>query len=117
MPYIDPYQLIRNDWIYRLTSKISQEFLLKVFYYNNGGIKKVKNLQKLSNEEIYFTLQNNYENYNKPFKFITRANTLKDHSVLTPATWGKIFTDWFKKCTDGYIFFPFGTNSSTFPYL
>ena len=39
-----------------LKSKTSQESLLKILYCNNRGIRKVKNLQKLSNEEIYCTL-------------------------------------------------------------
>ena len=25
-------------------------------------------------------------------------------TVFTPATWSKIFAEWFKKCADGYIF-------------
>ena len=64
-------QLIPNDWMPVLKSKSSQESLFKIFYYNNRGIRKVKNLQKLLNKEIYFALQNNNENYKKPFKFIT----------------------------------------------
>ena len=26
------------------------------------------------------------------------------HHILSPEIWGKTFTDWFKKCSDGYIF-------------
>ena len=74
-----------------LKSKTSQESLLKIFCYNNRGKRKVKNLQKLSNKEIYFALQNNNENYNKPFKFITWTNIFNEHSVFTPDTWGKNF--------------------------
>ena len=40
-----------------LKFKTSQESIFKIFYYNNRGIRKVKNLQKLSNKETYFTLQ------------------------------------------------------------
>ena len=87
-----------------LNSKTFQESLFKIFHYNKRSIRKVKSLQKLSNKEIYFILQNNNENYNKPFKFITWTNAFNEHSVITPDTWGKIFTDWFKKCGDGYIF-------------
>ena len=61
-------QLIHDDWMPILKSKTSQESLLKIFYYNNRGKRKVKNLQKLSNKEIYFTLQNNNENYKQIFQ-------------------------------------------------
>ena len=88
-------QLISNDLIHILKSKTSQEFLLKVFYYNNRGIKKVKKLQKLSNKEIYFTLQNNSKNYKKPFRFIAWTNNFKDHSVFTPKTWGKMEQNFY----------------------
>ena len=71
MTYKSIIQLISNNWIHILKSKTSQESLLKAFCYNNRGIKKFKNLQKLSKKEIYFTLQNNNKNYNKLFKFIT----------------------------------------------
>ena len=64
-------QPIPDDWMPVLKYKTSQESLLKVFCYNNRGIRDVKNLQKLSNKGIYFALQNNDENYKKPFKFIT----------------------------------------------
>ena len=64
-------QPIPDDWMPPLKYKTSQESLLKVFCYNNRGIRDVKNLQKLSNKGIYFTLQNNNENYKKPFKSIT----------------------------------------------
>ena len=84
-------QLIPDDWMPILKSKTSQESLLKIFCYNNRGKRKVKNLQKLSNKEIYFALQNNNENYNKPFKFITWTNIFNEHSVFNPDTWGKIW--------------------------
>ena len=102
--YKSTIQLIPDDWMPILKSKTSQESLLKISYYNNRGIRKGKNLQKLSNKEIHFTLQNNNENYKKPFEFITWTNTFNEHFVFTPDTQGKIFTDWFKKCGDGYIF-------------
>ena len=84
-----------------LKSKTSKKTLFKIFYYNVRGIRKVKNLQKLSNKETYFTYQNNDENYVKPFKFITRTYTLEENSVFTPEIWDKAFTDYFKKCADG----------------
>ena len=56
----------------------------------------------------YFTLQSNGTKYNKPFKFISWSNFLEEHHILSPDIWGKTFTDWFKKCSDGiaiYIFY------------
>ena len=70
--------------------------LFKIFYYNVRDIRIVKNLQKLSNKEIYFTYQNNNENYIKPFKFVTWTNTLEENSVFTPQIWDKAFTNWHK---------------------
>ena len=64
----------------------------------------VKNLQKLSNKDIYFTLQNNNENFNRPFKFISWTNHIDGNPALAPGDWGKVFTNWAKKCSDGYIF-------------
>ena len=109
-------QLIPSDWMPILKSKTSQKSIFKIFYYNNRRVRKVKNLQKLSNKEIYFTLQNNNENYNKPFKFITRTNTFKEHSVFTPDTWGKVLPTGLKN-VPMIISSPFGINLSTFPYL
>ena len=64
-------ELIPKNWIQLLKNKTSQESLLKVFYFNNTGSRKVKNLQKLSNKDVYYTLQNNNEDFNsrdvKPF--------------------------------------------------
>ena len=96
--------------------KTSQESLFKVFYYNNRGIKKVKNLQKFWNKEIYFTLQNNNRNYNKPFKFITWTNTFKDHSAFTTATWTQSLITGLKRVPMA-ISLPFGTHSSVFSFL
>ena len=50
----------------------SQKFQLKAFYYN----KKVKELQNLSNKEVYFTLQYNSYKYCRLFKFISCPNFL-----------------------------------------
>ena len=86
-----------------LQTETSQQSLLKVFCFNYKCIKKIKNFQKLSNKEIYFTLQNN-NNFNGPFKFISWTNHVEENPIFTPKTWGKIFTNWFKKCSDGYIF-------------
>ena len=85
-----------------MKNETSQESLLKVFYFNNRGTRKIKNFQKLSNKDIYFTLQNNNEDYNRPFKFISWQNLFQGNWVLSPEIWGKVFTDWFK-CSDEHF--------------
>ena len=99
------YKLILDfDRKHLLRTETSQESLLKTFYYNNKCTKKLKDFQKLSNKEIYFILQSNTTKYNKSFKFILfsfNSNFLEGHHILSPKIWGKTFTDWFKKCSDG----------------
>ena len=97
-------EFIPNDWNHLLRTETSQKSLLKTFYYNDKGTTKVKEFQKLSNKEIYFTLQCNSTKYNKPFKFISWSNFLEGHHILSPDVWDKTFTDWFKKCYEGCIF-------------
>ena len=70
--------LILNDWKHLLRTETSQKSLLKIFYYNNKVTMKVKDFQKLSNKEIYFTFQSNSTKYNKLFKLISRPNLLED---------------------------------------
>ena len=41
-------ELIPNNWIQILKNKTSQESLLKVFHFNDRGIRKIKNFQKVS---------------------------------------------------------------------
>ena len=101
--YKDIAELIPKDWIRILKNETSQESLLKVFYFNNRGTRKIKNFQKLSNKDIYFTLQNNNDDYNRPFKFIFWQNLIQENFAISSEIWGKAFTDWFK-CSDGYIF-------------
>ena len=96
--------LIPNDWRHILRIETSQKSLLKTFYCNNKGIRKVKDLQKLYDKEIYFILQSNSSKYNKPFKSISWSNFLEGHHILSAEVWGNTFTDWFKKYFDGYIF-------------
>ena len=79
-------ELIPSDWIHLLTTKVSQQFLLKVFYFNSRGTKKIKTHQKLSNKGIYFTLQFNNKNYNKPFKFISWTNYIEESPIKIPIT-------------------------------
>ena len=61
--------LIPNDWKNLLKTKTFQKSLLKIFFYNNKVTRKVKDFQKLTNKEIYLSLQSNSAKYNKPFKF------------------------------------------------
>ena len=61
--------LIPNDWKHLLRTETSQKSLLKFFCYNNKVTRKLKDFQKLSNKETYFTLQSN--KYNKSLKFIS----------------------------------------------
>ena len=58
--------LISSAWKHVLRTETSQKFLLKNFYYNNKGTKKVKDFQKLSNKEIYFILRTNSTKQKKP---------------------------------------------------
>ena len=52
----------------------------------------------------YSTLQSNNTQYSKPFKFTSWSSFLEGHHILIPEIWGKTFTDWFKKFSDGYVF-------------
>ena len=53
---------------------------------------------------MYFTLQSNSTKYNKPFGSISWPNLLEGHHIHSSEIWGKTFTGWFKKCSDGYLF-------------
>ena len=67
-------------------------------HYIPKGTRKVKDFQKLSNREIYYTLQSNsIKWYNKPFKFISWPNFLKGHHILSQESFnGYIFSVWYK---------------------
>ena len=54
---------------------------------------KVKDFKKLSNKDIYYSLQSNSAKYNKPFKFIPWPKFLEGHHILSPDIWGKTFFD------------------------
>ena len=86
--------LIPNDWKHLPRIVTSQKSLLKIFDYSNKVTRKVKDFQKLSNKEIYLSLQSNSAKYNKPFKFISWPNFLEGHHILSPEIWGKTFSDW-----------------------
>ena len=63
--------LISNDWKHLPRIVTSQKSLLKIFDNSNKVTRKVKDFQKLSNKEIYLSLQSDSAKYNKPFKFIS----------------------------------------------
>ena len=94
--------LIPNDSKHLLRIESYQKFSLRTFYYNNKDTREVKDFQKLSDQEKYFTFQSNKTNYNKPFKFVSRANSLERHNIRSHKIWGRGFTEWFKKCPDEY---------------
>ena len=86
---------IPNDWKHLLRNEASQKSL-KIFWYNNKVTRKVKEFKKLSNKEIYFSLQSNSAKYNKSFKFISWPNFLEGHHIFSPDIWGKTFSDWLE---------------------
>ena len=92
--------MIGNTYI-GIRTKISRKSLLKIFCSNNEVSRKVKEFQKLSNKEIYLSLQSNSAKYNKPFKFISWPNFLEEHHILSPDVWGKTFCGWLEKCSAG----------------
>ena len=62
--------LITNDWKHLLKTETSQKTLFKIFCYNNKVIRKVKDFQKVSNKEIYLSLNKivlNTTNLSNPF--------------------------------------------------
>ena len=79
--------LIPNDWKNLLRTETSQKSLFKIFCYNNNVTRKVKDFQKLSNKEIYLSIQSNSAKYNKYFKFILWANFFEGHHILSPDIW------------------------------
>ena len=88
--------LILNDWKHLLRTETSQKSFLKVFCENKKVIRKVKDFQKLSNKDIYLSLQSNSAKYNKPFKFVSLLNFLEGHHILSLDIWSKTFSDWLE---------------------
>ena len=84
--------LLPNDCKYLLRTETCQKSLLKIFCYNNKVTRKEKYFQKLSNKEIYLSLQSNSVKYNKPFKFVSRPNFLEGHHILSPDIWNNTFS-------------------------
>ena len=68
--------LIPNDRKHLLRTETFHKYLLKTFYYDNKDTREVKIFQKLSDKEIYFTLQSNSTKYKKHFKFIYGQTSL-----------------------------------------
>ena len=66
------------DWKHLLWTETSQKSLVEIFCYYNKVTRKVKDFQKLSYKEIYFTIQSNITKYNKPFKFILSQTSLRN---------------------------------------
>ena len=66
--------------------------------YLYKDISKVKDFKKLSNKEIYFTLQaNSTKWYNKPFKYISWPHFLEEHHFLSQESFdGYMFSVWCK---------------------
>ena len=60
--------LIHNDWKHIQRNETTQKSLFKTFFNNNQGSRKIKDSQKLSNKETYFTFQSKNTKYIKPFK-------------------------------------------------
>ena len=78
--------------IYLRLKVLKTSSLLKIFYYNNKVTWKVKAFQKLSNKEIFLSLQSNSAKYNKSFKFIPWPNFLEGRQILSHDIWGKTFS-------------------------
>ena len=58
--------LILKDWKHILGNETTQKSFFKTFCYNKQDTWKMGDFQKLSNKEIYFTLQSNSTNIPKP---------------------------------------------------
>ena len=94
--------IVPNDWKCKIKNKTSQKLFFKIFCFNNSGTRNIKDLQKHSNKEIYVTLQSDNTTH-KPFQFISWSNFIEWFQNLSPGVGGKVLTDLFIKCSDGYI--------------
>ena len=81
-------ELIPKNWLRLLKTETSQQSLFKVFYFNCKGIEKIKNLQKISNKDIYFTLQNKNKNLNTDPSNLFRGQTTLMKILLLPLVTG-----------------------------
>ena len=73
------------------STKLEKKFLKNhspsFFYLNNR-----KDLEKHSNQKIYFTHQSSNTKH-KPFQFISWSNFLEGSQDLSSGIWGKLFTN------------------------
>ena len=65
----------------------------KTFYWSNKDTRKVKDFQKLSNKETYYTPHFNSTKCNKLLEFISWPNFIEGHHILCPKVWGENVTD------------------------
>ena len=84
--------LIPSDWKYFETFR---KRLLKTFFYNNKGTKKVKDFRKYSNKK-------NLTKYFSILYFMGKTKWIEENHILSPDIWRKCFTDWFIKYSSGY---------------
>ena len=96
---------ICNDWKHVIRNETSQKSFLETFCYNYQGARKIKSFLIGSDEKICLILQSNNTKYIKTFKFISWLIFMEKYHNLGPDNWGKIFTDWFTKCSDDCIRF------------
>ena len=88
----------------RLEKKLLKNtFLFKIFWFNNSGTREIKDLQKHSNKETHVTLQSDNTKH-KSFQFIPWPNFIEEFQNLSSGIGGKVLTDSFINCSDGYIF-------------
>ena len=78
-------ELIPNNWKHLKLKLLKRKIPLKALYsYKSTSTRKVEDFQKLSDKEIYFTLQSNSTKwYKKPFKFISCPNFIEGHHILS----------------------------------
>ena len=70
------------------------------------GLKISENIEikHVFQSKAFFHFSNNlHTSCLRAFKLISWPNFMEGYYNLSPDIWGKIFTDWFSKCYDGYI--------------
>ena len=84
--------LIPSDWKYFETFR---KRLLKTFFYNNKGTKKVKDFGKHSNKKKSYKILFNSI-------FMGKTKWMEENHIFSHDLWRKCFTDWFIKYSSGY---------------
>ena len=99
MAYCQPWKIYKlitglspSDWKHLLGIEPSIKSLLKIFYFNNKGIRKVKYFKKLPNKKINISLQSNSVKYNKSSKFVSWPNFPEGHDIFSPDICSKTFS-------------------------